>query len=50
MEMGVKYTGVWIREKTVNNETIEHYVIVTNGVARSLRTGNDVCIKLELFK
>jgi hypothetical protein len=51
MQMGVKYTGVWIREELMlNNETLEHYIIVTNGIARSLRIGGAIELKIEVLE
>ena len=49
MEMGIKFTGVWIQEK-LGNDKLEHYILVTNGVAKSLRTGDDVNVRLEIYE
>lgn len=48
MQMGVKYTGVWIQE-SLGDVSLEHYIILTNGEVSSLRMGDKVHIKLEIF-
>lgn len=48
MEMGDRFIGVWIKE-TLNSITLEHYVLVTIGVGRSLRVGDNVELKIEAF-
>jgi len=48
MEMGAKYTGVWARE-SLDNGTLEHYILMTNEVAKLLALGNNVHLTLEMY-
>jgi redox-regulated HSP33 family molecular chaperone len=48
MSMGEKYTGIWALDSSTSGVTLEHYILVSHGVARSLRIGDSISLKVEV--
>lgn len=48
MYMGTEFTSVHIRE-TMNNRSVDHIILVKNELARRIRMGANVNVKLEFF-
>lgn len=49
MDMGTRFTNICIVEE-MNGTTIQQQIIVKNELAETLRMGQSLCVKLEVFK
>lgn len=48
MLMGSEFTSLHIREE-MNSKSLHHIILVKNELARRIRLGTNLCVKLEVF-